>query len=350
LTGRRSLTTFVYVVFVAALCWICFVRPVSGDFDRYIYETLVRGRYLDVQTIYPVVKHENPRAEASSVLDSPEHLGQLEPLYAIRPLYLEMIEAVARPGVPIQRAINLVSVFSLFGIGMVLLGWTHRPFYCALVMATPAVSGLGRIGTPDALSSLLLLSSTWALVRGRLFPGILLLLVGIWSRTDNILFVILILAWLAGSDKLSLLQAAVLSLTGVASVVVINHFSGNYGWSVLFQYSFIGGRSPAEIAGHIGLRDYILVVGRGVAGIGGQEVALWTLLGVAAWRWLPKSLPSRQVLMPIAMAAIVRFLLFPTPEDRYFAWAYLTVGASFIEAIGNSPYFPRISSASRPSR
>jgi hypothetical protein len=347
---RRTLTISVYVLFVAAICWICFVRPVTGDFDRYIYEALVRGRYQDVQTIYPIVKHENPRAEASSVLDSPEHLGQLEPLYGIRPLYLEAIEAVARRGAPIQRAINLVSVISLFVIGMVLLGWTHRPFYCAMVMATPAISGLGRIGTPDALSSLLLLSSTWALVRGRILPGVVLLLVSIWSRTDNILFVILILALLAGTGRLSLSQAAVLSLTGMASVVVINHFSGNYGWSVLFRYSFIGGRSPAEIAGSVSLREYLVVVGRGVAGIGGQELALWTLVGVAAWRWLPKSLPSRQVLVPIAMAAIARFLLFPTPEDRYFAWAYLIVGACFIEAIGNSPNSPRISLRSAPSR
>jgi hypothetical protein len=339
-----------YIIFVAALCWVCFVRPVAGDFDRYIYEALVLGRHQDVQKIYPIVKHENPRAEASSVLDSPEHLGQLEPLYAIRPLYLETIEVVAGRGVPIQRAINLVSVLSLFGIGMVLLGWTGRPFYCALLMATPAISGLGRIGTPDALSSLLLVSSTWALVRGRIFPGVLLLLVSIWGRTDNILFVILILAWLAGTGKLSLSHAASLSLVGVASVLVINHFSGNYGWSVLLRYSFIGGRSPAEIAGHVSFRDYIMVLGRGVEGIGGQELALWALLGMAAWRWLPKSLPSRQVLVPIAVAAIARFLLFPTAEDRYFAWAYLIVGAGFIEAIGNSPYFPRISSVSRSSR
>ena len=48
---------------------------------------------------------------------------------------------------------------------------------------------------------------------------------------------------------------------------------------------------------------------------------------------------SRQVLVPVAMAAIARFLLFPTAEDRYFAWAYLIVGACFIEAIGASPYF-----------
>jgi hypothetical protein len=179
---------------------------------------------------------------------------------------------------------------------------------------------------------------------------VLLLLVSIWSRTDNILFVILILVWLAGTRKLSLSQAAVLSLIGVASVVVINHFSGNYGWSVLLRYSFIGGRSPAEIPAHVSLRDYIMVLGRGVEGIGGQELALWTLLGVAAWRWLPKALPSRQVLVPIAMAAIARFLLFPTAEDRYFAWAYLIAGACFVEAIGNSPYFPRISSGARSSR
>jgi hypothetical protein len=233
---------------------------------------------------------------------------------------------------------------------MVLLGWTHRPFYSALLMATPAISGLGRIGTPDALSSLLLLSSTWALVRARIFPGVLLLLVSIWSRTDNILIVILILAWLAGTGKLSLSQAAVLTLLGVASVLVINHFSGNYGLSVLFRYSFIGGRSPAEIAAEVSLRDYVMVVGRGVEGIGGQELALWTLLGVAAWRWLPKSLPSRQVLVPIALAAIARFLLFPNAEDRYFAWAYLIAGACFIEAIDNSPYFQRISLRSGSSR
>jgi len=226
---RRTLTFFLYAVFVAALSWICFLRPVSDDFDRYIYEALVRGRYQDVQNIYPIVKHENPRAEASSVLDSPAHLAQLEPLYAIRPLYLEIVAVEAGAGEPIQPAITLVSALSLFGIGMVLLGWTHRPAYCALLMATPAIVLLGRIGTPDALSSLLVLSSMWAIVRERLLPGFLLLLVSIWVRTDNVLLVFLVLVWLAAIGKLSLSHSAVLALLAAASVVFINHFSGNYG-------------------------------------------------------------------------------------------------------------------------
>lgn len=334
-----TLALVFYLAFVAALAWICFVRPVSDDFDRYIYEALVRGRHTDLQHVYPIVKHENIRAEASSVLDSPEHLGQLEPLYAIRPVYVETIAVLARSGVPVDRAINLISALCLFGIGMVLLGWTHRPLYCALLMATPAIVGLGRIGTPDALSSLLLLSSVWAIVRQRLFPGVLFLLVSVWVRTDNILIIVMILLWLAGTGRLSLSYAAILAGLAAASLLFIQHFSGNYGWSVLFRYSFIGGKYPAEILPHVSVREYMVTFGRGLEGIGGQELALWTLVGVAAWRWLPQRFQARQLLVVIAVAAIVRFLLFPTPEDRYFAWAYLMVGAFFIEAIGRSPHF-----------
>src|SRR6185312_1521281 len=102
-----------------------------------------------------------------------------------------------------------------------------RPGHCALLMVTPAIVVLGRIGTPDALSSLLLLSSAWALVRQRIFPAVLLLLASIWTRTDNILFVVLVLAWLAATSKLSPSQSAIFGVVSAASVLVINHFSGN---------------------------------------------------------------------------------------------------------------------------
>jgi hypothetical protein len=328
---------FLYLGFVAAVCWICFRHPVADDFDRYIYEALVRGRYQDVATIYPIVKHENPRAEASSVMDSAEHLAQLEPLYAIRPLYLEAVAAVARTGMSIPRSINLVSALSLFGIGVVLVVWTQRPAYCALLMATPAVALLGRFGTPDALSSLFVLSSIWALIKERLFVGLLLLLTSIWVRTDNVLFVLAILAWLMLTRKLSFWHGAVFACVAVGSVLFIHHFSGNYGWGVLFNYSFVRGMHPAVITAKVNFRDYSGALGRGLQAVGGQEVALWALIGIATWRWLPRSSAPRQLLMAISFAALVRFLLFPTPEDRYFAWAYLIVGAFFIQAINPHP-------------
>ena len=133
-------STILYLAFAAILSSTCYFRPVSDDFDRYIYEALVRGRYQSVETIYPIIKHENPRAENSSVLDSPSHLRQLEPLYAIRPTYVDAIAILSRVGIPIQRSINLVSAVSFFGIAILLLVLTGRPFYSALLLATPCSS------------------------------------------------------------------------------------------------------------------------------------------------------------------------------------------------------------------
>src|SRR5579864_4958576 len=172
----RVLSVILYMVFLVGLGTICFLRQVPGDFDRYIYEAIVRSRTQSLQVVYPIVKHSNPRAEASSVLDSPEHLGQLEPLYAIRPVYIWAIEAIAGTGLSIQKAINVVSALSLVGVGLVLFFWTGQALPSALIMASPAIVVMGRSGTPDALSALFILSSAWALMRERLLPGLLLLL------------------------------------------------------------------------------------------------------------------------------------------------------------------------------
>jgi hypothetical protein len=84
------------------------------------------------------------------VLDSPTHLGQLEPLYAIKPPYVEAIEATAFIPLPIQIRITLISAIAFFGIGLVVLGWTGRPGYSALLMTTSAIVVLGRMERPTA--------------------------------------------------------------------------------------------------------------------------------------------------------------------------------------------------------
>jgi len=330
---RRLVAVSLYLLFVAAVSVICYKRPVAGDFDRYIYEALVRSRQQSTEAIYPIVKHENPRAEASQVLDSPQHLGQLEPLYAIRPLYVDAIRLARAVSPSIQLAINLVSAASLFGIGLVLLLWTKRPLYCALVMASPAIVVLGRIGTPDALAALCLIAAVWAVTRNQLFAAALLLLTSVWIRTDNILFVIAMLGLMAFLKKIPMLHSLVLAAVAGSSVLVINRLTGNYGWRVLFRYSFIGGRSPAEIVPHLTIRQYMHALTHGLGLVGGQELTIWLLLGLTAWHWLPRTSIYRHILSAAGLAALARFLLFPTPENRYFAWAYLIVGVAFIQTL-----------------
>lgn len=329
----RIFTTCLYIGFIAAIAGSCFLHPVPDDFDRYIYEALVRGKYESVEVTYPIVKHSNNRAEESSVLDSPTHLGEIEPLYAIRPLYIRAIEAIAFTHLPIQTRINLISTLSLFGIGIVVVGWTGEPGYSALLMAMPAIVIVGRLGTPDGLSTLVVLLGVWAAVRGNLLAGILCLLVSIWIRTDNLLLVIAMLGFLLWGKRIAIADAGVLSALSASSVEFMNHFAGNYGWRVLFQFSFIGGRSPAEVFPHFGIAQYLRVAARSAETIVPQ-LAIWVLLSIVAWKWRA---PDRELLLPVWIAVVAHFLLYPSAESRYLIWAFVVTGLIFVGALKRSP-------------
>lgn len=71
----------------------------------------------------------------------------------------------------------------------------------------------------------------------------------------------------------------------------------------------------------------------GLEEIGGQQMSIWILLGIAAWRWLPRASPLRMLLLPVGLASVGRLVLFPGAEDRYFAWTYLITGVCFLQAM-----------------
>lgn len=326
---RHVVAICLYFGFVAVISFACYRRPVADDFDRYIYEAIVRGRHDTVETIYPIIKHSNKRAEESSIMDSPIHLGQLEPMYAIKPLYIKAIEATEFTGLTIQNRINLISALSLFGVGTLLLAWTRKPGYSALLVASTAVTGVFRMGTPDGLSTLVVLAGLWAVSRSWLTIGILLLMVSVWIRTDNLLLVVALLGYLCWQRRLSPTDAAVMSLISITSVGTINHFSGNYNWRVLFQFSFLGGKSPAEIVPHFGVVQYIGVATRSAETIVPQ-IAIWVLLAIIAWKVNPS---SSRFLVPVWVAVAAHYVLYPSPESRYLVWALLVTGIIFVEAL-----------------
>jgi hypothetical protein len=334
MSARHIFATCLYLGFIAVVSYACFRHPVADDFDRYIYEALVRGKYETVEVIYPIIKHSNKRAEESSVLDNPSHLGQLEPLYAIKPLYVRAIEATGFTGLSIQARINLISALSLFGVGIVILAWTGNPLYSALLLASSPVTVIFRMGTPDGLSTFAVLVGLWAVSRSRLLIGVLLLLVSVWIRTDNLLLAVAVLGYLLWQKQITRVHAGVLSVTAAGSVALINHFSGNYSWPILFQFSFVGGTSPAEVNPHFGMVQYCGVAARNAETIIPQ-VAIWLLLGVIAWR--SKS-ANRGLLIPVWIAVATHYLLFPSPESRYLVWAFVFSGVIFVTALARQQF------------
>ena len=167
-----------------------------------MYEAIILTKSQPAETVYEKVKHENPRAEGSSVLDSPQHMLELEPLYAIRPLYLTLVSWVSA-FLPTQHAINFVSAASFLGIGIVVLLWTQKPIQTGLLMLVYQVLNLGRAGTPDALAALLVIGSLWLIqMHGMKYVALGLLFSSLGVRTDNLLVLFAVLAWLAWDEQI----------------------------------------------------------------------------------------------------------------------------------------------------
>jgi hypothetical protein len=318
-----------YLVFITAISWFCVRHPIPDDFDRYMYEALVRSRHQSVEVVYSLVKHESPRAEESSILDSPDHMAKLEPLYAIRPAYLWLIAFVSDAGLPIQRAINLISAVSLWSIGVLILVWTGQALPSALLLASAPILVLGRIGSPDPLSAFFVLLGLWAVRKGHAF-GLVPLLVSVWVRTDNVIVVFVTLIWLAYGGRISWRMAVAFSALAAASVLLINHLAHNYGWAVLFHWSFLSGyRSPADIPPHVTSLEYLSVFLQSLEHLL-SYVSLWLLLALAAWWRLPS---CRPLLSVVGLSVAIHFVLYPSAEDRYLIWAFVAAGVAFIDSI-----------------
>ena len=319
----RPVSFALCVLVLLGLGFVCYRRPLPDDFDRYIYEALVRGKTQSIEDVYDVVKHESPRAEESSIMDSPQHLLELEPLYAIRPLYIKLI-SWASAVLPIQKAINLISAASLFGIGLVVLLWTKKPVLSALLMSAYPVLTLGRSGTPDALAGLLVICALWLIQqKNRERLALCILFLSLTVRTDNLLLFLCVLGWLMWEKRTGVYSGGVFAAGAVTAVLGINHWAGNYGWVILFRYSFLGGRYPLQQSHTLAFREYCnaLIAGTGVIL---TRISLWLVLGILAYC----RKPSRMLLVTGATVA-VHFLLFPSAEDRYFVWAYI-IAAIFL--------------------
>lgn len=168
-----------------------------------------------------------------------------------------------------------------------------------------------------------------AVLRQRLFLGTLLLMISVWIRTDNVITVVAVLAWLAWGRRLKVMYAGVLGLLAVVSVQCINFFSGNYGWKVLLHYSFVGGRYPAQIAPGLSMAQYARAFFLNAESLLPQ-IAAYVLLGVITWKIGSK---EREFLIPVLAACSMHYLLFPSGEARYLSWACILTGILFIRAL-----------------
>jgi hypothetical protein len=286
------------------------------------------------------IQLENPyRVDVAA---NPFHFAEQLPLYSIKPAYVALLKALHRVGLPYPKSAVVISASSNFLLAMLLWFWLSAYLegfilfgVCTLIMLSPNLLELSRWATPDALATLVAAAGLYLiLARQKYFWGSALLTLDVWIRTDAVVLAGIVMFVLLLRGNLDFLRFASLSVLALASYFVIGHYSGDYGWSVLFYNSFVSGQpTPGESVFHVSLGMYLKQVVKGLyLLLTDGNFALYTLLcGLALW--LRKSSPYTQFAAVALGARVVSYLLYPNGDPRYTAIVYVMVPVALVIAV-----------------
>ena len=330
----------------------------SGASVQVIHDAVYRDAKAGIPE--PVFKHltgddpSEPLPERRSFREraiDPYRFAEFLPCFAIRPLFNLLVYVLHfKLGVGLLRSIVILPVVSYWLMGWVAWVWMERyvasawaSLVCAsLLLLSPPVWELARSTTPDALSSLTVLLALFLLLEKRkMLPGMILLVASIYVRTDNALLVLIVLAFLYVADfGLKLREAAVLGALAVGSVLIINHFAGDYGANVLYYRSFVEPPvAVGEIVPHFGIADYLAALKACLsAALHGMYIPFVLMGVVGVLRRAP--LPILGVATATAIYTGAHLVIFPNPESRFFGPFFVAMGLALVSTLARSGSSP----------
>jgi hypothetical protein len=278
---------------------------------------------------------------------NPYHFAEFLPCFAVRPAFNELVYVLHyKLGIGLLRAPILISVVSYLAIGWVLLTWMSRyvaapwaQLLSLLLMLTPGIWDLARWPQPDALCCMIsFLALYFILEKNWVTSGLTILLASVYVRTDNVLLVLTVLAYLAVSNHtIDRTKAAILAAVAIGSVFLINHFAGDYGARMLYYRAFLGvPLAPGEMTAHFGFHDYLAALRTGVTTIVHGDFIAFALMGLVGILKRPP-----RAILGLAIVALVfnalHFLMYPLVEIRYFGLFYLAMGITAASTLVGRP-------------
>ena len=279
-----------------------------------------------------LVRSKQDRAE------NPWHFAEYLPFFAIRPIYDQALYFLSKTGLGLVRAAILISTTSYIFIGLIMFAWTSEYVgvgYAAaaslLVMLSPPVTFVGRFAGSDALATLFALFSLFLIFeKQKLTPGLALLLVSIFVRTDNVVVAGLVLLVCVWQKRIKLWQGGVLACLALGSALMINHFAGDYGIRMLYFRNFLGTPlAPAENPAQFSAHDYIRAFREGLSNAADGVLIPFLLLATIG---LAKAGTPRTVLFVTSAYVALHFVILPNWQDRWFCLFYLTAGVAAVRA------------------
>jgi hypothetical protein len=183
------------------------------------------------------------------------------------------------------------------------------------------------------LSALLVLLGTYLLVEGKAaVSGMALLLISLFIRTDNILYVALFCCWRAWLQRTKRLRAYWISaaLLAIVCVLSVNRVEHSYGWRMLMQNTETPIVNPAEIAPDFSAHDYFAAWADTIDEARENSVLVFPLLAALVLLTRRAEATVSGLVKIVLLSWMARLLLFPHIEDRYFISGSALIGIAAI--------------------
>jgi hypothetical protein len=345
LFGCSRLGVLLYIVFSLTLATVCYLRPLP-TFDRYLYAGAVASlRYSDPGAIHQVARAEfdatpNP-FQFDSVASEPyfvdvyassQHFAQQMGLFRVKLGYVAAGYVLWRAGLPVLVGLRLISAGCLFSVALALLVWSRSALLSSVLLLTPPILNMGRMVTADPLSTLMIFLALFALAYRKTQLSIFLLIASIWVRPDDFILVLILLAWMAWQRQCYPISGGASALVALVSTIFVNRFAGLYGWRVLMQHGFVKPEvAPLTHPVAINFSGYLHALA-GLRAIPYTFMAVFSFISAVAWKRLPRESIFYRLLPVIAACVLIRLLIFPNFDDRYFVWAYLFGAVALMDA------------------
>lgn len=308
---------------------------------------------------YDLAKQAEPAAAYADLTDGNDYrrlvagdaarFAEQLPFYTVKPVYPWLMSLLHRAGIELVAASVAIAAAAYAGISLLLYIWLVRwlkPLVAVPVMALlalcPYLTPLAHLSTPDSLSVLTLLATLFCLTEAiSVAAGLVLLALAILVRPENVVYAVVLPAWLAWTGRLRPLRAAAAILVMIAVYLATTRWSGNYGWTTLFYFTYVDDTIDlARFVSPLGLGDYVRIYVQQIdkaVFLPSEGVPLFLLvgLGVVLLKWRrPASLGDRYLQLALLGVAfiVLRTLAFPGDAHRALVAPYLMLVVAFVQA------------------
>ncbi|MDD5769718.1 MAG: hypothetical protein PHE25_02020 [Candidatus Gracilibacteria bacterium] len=313
--------------------------------------------YLD-QKRYDIIKQANQYRK--DIFKDKEAFYDIMPFYNIKFIYIYSIYFLSKTGLSIINSILAISIFSYLIFSSILFFVFKKeiekqtllffPLYL-LTFSSPIIIA-ARSTTPDMFGAMLLFLGVFLVLKKQLIGGIAILIFSLGVRTDNIIFIGVLLFYLKAFGyneyKINFKTFFIGSILTIGFYKGINSYFDNFGYWKLYYNSFIKAIPyPSSFEAIITLREYLSIFKEKIALLLGlrdnKPITFFPFYIILAMITFILAMKNKVKLNNIyvglllisTFTLIFKFAIFPNIQERYFISYFIIIFISLLKIAFN---------------